>query len=59
MYMYVATQQQLNSFKQCYLTVIILCPIGWGCRISAERQDNECPVYDTKSPEGESPVLEL
>ena len=50
-----------KDFVMVWRTVLIHCPVGWGCRIHrlllcrAVRPPppNECPVYDTKQSDGE------
>ena len=56
--------QTLKCFNHCYLTLIILCPVGWGCRIhwlllcrGVRPRPNECPGYDTKQSDGEVPAM--
>ena len=41
----------------CNGDLIILCPVGWGCRIHRLLLSNECPEYDTKQSDGEVPVM--
>ena len=46
-------------------TILIYCPVGWGCRIhrlylyrGVRPHPNECPGYDTKQSDGEFPVMQ-
>ena len=40
--------------------MIIMSPVSWGCRISAEEKDSsKCPGYNIKQFDGEAPVLEI
>ena len=50
---------KINKIKQ-----IIVCPVGWGCRIlwlylcrGVRRHPIECPGYDTKQSDAEVPVI--
>ena len=60
-----------NSFNQVYftkqlmmeLTLNLLCPVGWGCRIHrlhlcrGVRPSHKCPRYDTKKSDGDAGAL--
>ena len=54
----------LVHIQLLYCNLLLCCPVGWGCTLTASLQrgktpppTNECPGNDTKQSDGEVPVI--